>query len=61
MAMSGHPAEDFLRPKLGELIRVAQAAGFAPDVTVAVLLELLDEPGLTGDAVSSAEGSDGTR
>jgi len=39
----GHPAEDYLKPKLEALIEGAVSAGFSRDVTVAVLIDLLDD------------------
>lgn len=43
MAQDGHPAEDYLRPKLDSLIEEGVSAGFSRDVVLAVLIDLLDD------------------
>ncbi|GAC88679.1 hypothetical protein NBRC3257_1707 [Gluconobacter thailandicus NBRC 3257] len=43
MAQDGHPAEDYLSPKLESLIADGVKAGFARDVVIAVLIDLLDD------------------
>ncbi|MBS1103841.1 hypothetical protein JK202_12595 [Gluconobacter sp. Dm-62] len=43
MADGGHPAEDYLRPKLQALISDGVRAGFPQDEVIAVLISLLDE------------------
>ncbi|WP_181441937.1 hypothetical protein [Swingsia samuiensis] len=51
MPQDGHPAEDFLKPKLQNLIEGAVKAGFSKDVILAVLIDLLDD----GDVATNAE------
>ena len=41
MKMASPPARDWLRPKLLGLLAEAESAGFARDVTVAVLIDLV--------------------
>jgi len=41
MANDGHPAEDFLAPRLDDLLQQARGAGFPREVSTAVLLDLL--------------------
>ncbi len=48
----GHPAEDFLRPKVEALISDAVAAGYSRDVVVAVLIDLLDDNTCEGGTTS---------
>lgn len=40
--MTGGAAAKFLTPRLAALVAEAEKAGFAPDVTIAVLLDLLE-------------------
>lgn len=42
--MTDTPAHDWLRPKLAELVRQAELAGFHRDVVVAVLTDLITTP-----------------
>lgn len=43
MPQDGHPAEDYLSPRLESLIADGVKAGFARDVVIAVLIDLLDD------------------
>ncbi|GBQ94424.1 hypothetical protein AA23498_2026 [Acetobacter nitrogenifigens DSM 23921 = NBRC 105050] len=40
--MSGQTAQDVLRPRLKALIAQAEVDGIAPDVTISLLLNLLE-------------------
>jgi hypothetical protein len=42
--MSATPVHDWLRPRLAELIRQAELAGFAREVVVQVLDDLITSP-----------------
>jgi hypothetical protein len=48
---SSTPAHDFLLPRLTALIDDAVARGFARQVAVAVLIDLITAPGFNTDAV----------
>ena len=54
MATEG-PAADFLKPRLNALVAEAGKNGFAPDVTIAVLIDLLDTESF---GVTTPEGED---
>ncbi|MDG6094304.1 hypothetical protein LOC54_04130 [Acetobacter sp. AN02] len=58
--MTATPAEDFLKPGLKKLVSDAAAAGITPDVSVAVLLSLLDTmdfgPQVAAESVPGDEG-----
>jgi hypothetical protein len=42
--MTETPVHDWLRPRLAELVRQAEAAGFDRDTVIAVLSDLIDSP-----------------
>lgn len=41
--MSDTPVHDWLRPRLAELVRQAERAGFASDTVIAVITDLITE------------------
>jgi hypothetical protein len=42
--MSETPVHDWLRPRLAELVRQAERAGFAKDTVIAVITDLITAP-----------------
>ena len=42
--MTETPVHDWLRPRLAELVRQAEGAGFNRDAVIAVLSDLIDSP-----------------
>jgi hypothetical protein len=42
--MTETPVHDWLRPRLAELVRQAEGAGFDRDTVIAVLSDLIDSP-----------------
>jgi hypothetical protein len=52
--MSDTPVQDWLRPRLVELIRQAEQAGFQRDVVVQVLIDLMTTPPI--DEVAAPDG-----
>ena len=42
--MTDTPVHDWLRPRLAELIRQAERAGFARDTVIAVITDLITAP-----------------
>ena len=42
--MSETPVHDWLRPRLAELVRQAERAGFARDTVIAVITDLITTP-----------------
>jgi hypothetical protein len=42
--MSETPMHDWLRPRLAELVRQAECAGFARDTVIAVITDLITAP-----------------
>jgi hypothetical protein len=51
--MSGTPVHDWLRPRLVELIRQAELAGFEREVVVQVLDDLITSPAI--DAIPARD------
>ena len=56
--MTTSPAQDFLKPRLLALVCEAEKAGLATDVTVAVLMDLLDTLYFGPDIDAESEGED---
>ncbi len=46
------PVHDWLRPRLGELVRQAESAGFLRETVIAVLTDLITAPPFSENGVA---------